>query len=233
MKLPFTLGNKLYQQSFWLYKPLYYHYKRYSDQDKIALLRNQIKPGMRVVDIGANIGFYTEMFGREVGATGMVYAFEPDKLNFSHLQKIAQNNIILENKAVGNSNERIKLYISDDMNVDHHTYDDGSGREYHEVQAVRIDDYLPDGTSVNVIKMDIQGYDYFAMLGMQETIKRADDLLLITEFWPYGLSKAGVDPNDFLELICELGMKYYTMDSDVLRPDDYDFEYYCDLICTK
>lgn len=233
MKLPFTLGNKLYQQSFWLYKPLYFHYKRYYDQDKIALLRSQIKPGMKVVDIGANIGFYTELFSRAVGSTGKVFAFEPDKTNFFHLQKVAQNNIILENKAVGNRNESIKLYVSDEMNVDHHTYDDGTGRQYHEIEAIRLDSYLPDDIDVNVIKMDIQGYDYYALQGMQDTIRRSHDLMLITEFWPYGLNKAGVDPNDFLELIRSLKLKYYVLDSDVLRPDNYEFEYYCDLICTK
>lgn len=233
MKLPFIIGNKLYQNSFGLYKPVYYLYKRYTDQNKIKLLRSHTKQGMKIVDIGANIGFYTELFSQMTGPSGQVWAFEPDKKNYHHLQKLTQNNIIVENKAVGNLNQLIRLYISDDMNVDHRTYDDGSGREFYEVESIRLDDYLNDQDQIDVIKIDIQGYDYCAMMGMQKTIKNSANLLLITEFWPHGLKKAGVEPCDFLELIQASGLKYHTLSNEVIQPDNLNFEYYCDLICTK
>jgi len=233
MKLPFSVGNHLYHKSFWLYKPLYYHYKRNSDRAKIALLQDYLKPNMNVVDIGANIGFYTELFSNAVGPGGRVIAFEPDRINFSHLQKLAQNNIVLENKAIGNTNQLIKLYLSEDLNVDHRTYDDGSGRKYNEVESVRLDDYLDDNQKIDLIKIDVQGYDFFAVQGMQKTIRFSENIMLITEFWPYGLKKAGIKSNDFLNLIKDCGLKYYLLDNDVLQPENFDQEYYCDLICSK
>ncbi len=56
------------------------------------LVQQIIKPGDIVLDIGANIGYYTLIFARCVGPTGHVYAFEPDPGSFALLQKNVQIN---------------------------------------------------------------------------------------------------------------------------------------------
>ncbi len=79
-------------------------------------------------------------------------------------------NTVLNNKSVGRKTERIKFYTSNQLNVDHRTYrPEKFGRE-SEVDALSIDDHLGDDTKVDFIKMDIQGFEMQAILGMQKTL---------------------------------------------------------------
>ena len=57
-----------------------------------SLLSAEIRPGMRIVDVGANIGYYTLLFSKLTGASGHVFAFEPEPENFGLLQRnLARN----------------------------------------------------------------------------------------------------------------------------------------------
>src|SRR5688572_13621160 len=51
------------------------------------LFRELIRPGMVVVDVGANIGYFSLLASTLVGPTGRVYAFEPDPVNCALLRK--------------------------------------------------------------------------------------------------------------------------------------------------
>ncbi|NTW21958.1 FkbM family methyltransferase [Candidatus Falkowbacteria bacterium] len=232
----FKLANRLFSIQ-WLYKPLYFMYKRFSDRDKIAFLRDKINPGMTVVDIGANIGFYTILLSKLVGKTGKVYAFEPEKRNFDLLKKYAAglDNVVLIDKAVGEKTGKIKLYKSKDLNVDHQTYDIGEGRTIEEIDCVAIDDFLADQPKVDFIKIDIQGYDFFAIKGMAK-ILAGNSLSIIGEFWPYGLEKAGVAPEEYLDFLKSLGYRLTEFGSD----KDFTYEikgdpklYYLDYLAIK
>lgn len=201
--LKFRIGNMIYKKAYFIYQPLYFFYKCVSDRKKIAILKKIIKPGMKVLDIGANIGFYSMMFSKLVGETGSVYAFEPDKENFRHLKRntIGLKNLSINKIAVSNKSGKIKLYISKDLNVDHNTYDNGEKRESVEVGTTSLDDFFNNNEIINFIKIDIQGYDYFAILGGEKVIGRSKKIKILSELWPYGLSKAGVQPSVYLDLL--------------------------------
>src|SRR5204863_10011104 len=57
------------------------------DKGQTELFKSLIKPGMVIVDIGANIGYYTCLAARMLNGTGHVYAFEPDAKNFDFLSR--------------------------------------------------------------------------------------------------------------------------------------------------
>ena len=92
------------------------------------LILKQTKKGDVVVDVGANIGYYTILLADKVGKNGKVYAFEPDKLNFEILVKnIKANNlknVIAVNAAVGRKNETKVLYKSEENLGDHKLFND-------------------------------------------------------------------------------------------------------------
>ncbi len=207
--LAYKSGNILYRYAFPIYKPLYFRYKKKSDKKKIKRLKQFIKPGMTILDIGANIGFYTKLFAEIVGENGKVYAFEPEEINFKRLKKITSKytNVSIEQAAVGKESGIIKLYHSKDLNVDHQTYDTGENRRTSEIRSIALDDYFANGEKIDFIKIDIQGYDYFAISGMRNTIARSDNLLIFGEFWPYGLNKAGINYQDYINVLEKSGLK--------------------------
>ena len=217
-------GNMLYKYAFPVYKPLYFRYKKKSDKKKIEHLKQIIKPGMTIVDIGANIGFYTILFAELVGENGKVYAFEPENINFKRLKKNVSkyNNVFIENAAVGKESGNIKLYHSKDLNVDHQTYDSGENRTISEIRSIALDDYFSKGEKIDFLKIDIQGYDYFAIAGMKNTIARSDKLMIFGEFWPYGLNKAGVHYSDYISLLKKLGIdpEFFCSDEDISKFDE-------------
>lgn len=178
------------------------------------LVNTQIRKGDIVLDIGANIGYYTLIFARLVGEQGKVFAFEPDPTNFSLLQKNVEingyKNVELVQEAVSNKTGKLRLYLSEDNKGDHRIYDSHDDRESIEIEATRLDDYFRnyDGV-VDFIKMDIQGAEAGAVQGMCDLLTKQKDVRLVTEFWPIGLKRSGVEPDEYLKLLLELGFRLY------------------------
>jgi FkbM family methyltransferase len=202
---------------------MYSVFKNKQDAFEIELLKKHIKKGDTVLDIGANIGFYATILSNIVGEKGKIHCFEPDATNFSHLQKTVSSykNIIINNKAVGPKTEKIKIYTSKELNVDHRTYKPEEYDEEIEIDAVNIDDYLK-STKVDFIKMDIQGFEMEAMKGMKETLKNNPDIKMISEFWPYGLKKAGSSLRDYFVLLKELNFKIEILRDNKLETLDLE-----------
>jgi FkbM family methyltransferase len=232
MQRLFTWFNYLYTGCFPLYRLIYFLYKRWSDRDKIRLIKNHVRKGMSVLDIGANIGFYTSLLSDLVGESGMVYAFEPDENNYRRLTQTTRGrkNVLTIQSACGEKKGTLYLYQSPDMNVDHQTYDSGESRHKIEVRVLSIDDFLKDKNQhPGFIKIDVQGYDCFAFHGMIKTVANAPDVLLIGELWPYGLKKAGADTDTYLNLIRRAGFEirlfsHHTTD-DLSRFEEDKFFY--------
>jgi FkbM family methyltransferase len=154
-----------------------------------------------------------------VGPTGRIYAFEPDPENFKILsQNVALNgykNVELINKAVSHETGEKKLFLSHDNMGDHRLYDSADGRPSRAVSTIRLDDYFSSVAGpVDFIKMDIQGAEYWALSGADELLKRSPNVILITEFWPVGLQRAGVDPRTYLDRMAELGFKTFEVNED-------------------
>ena len=175
---------------------------------------DNVKPGDIIVDIGANIGYYTLYFAKKVTNQGHVYAFEPDPVNFELLNKNIEinkyKNITAINKAVSNTNEIIKLYICNENRGDHRTYDSHEGRDFVEINAAHLDDYFSDSErQIDLIKMDIQGAEFKAVQGMAGILKKSRNVKLVIEFWPYGLALAGADAKDLYSLLEELGFSIF------------------------
>lgn len=220
MSLSIKLGNFLYKNAFWLYRPMYAAFKGRQDQFEIELLKKHIKSGDVVLDIGANIGFYAALISQLVGEKGKVHCFEPDSTNFKHLQDhcIRISNLVLNNTAVGPKTEKLKIYTSKNLNVDHRTYEPEDYDAVMEIHAVSIDDYLNGKEQeVHLIKMDIQGFEMQAVQGMQETLKNNPGLKIISEFWPYGLRKAGSSALAYFEFLTQNGFSVQLLKNKTLE----------------
>lgn len=174
------------------------------------LTLKEVKAGDVVVDVGANIGYYTLLFARLVGPQGHVFAFEPDPHNFELLRRnVLQNNyqnVTLVPCAVADQAGSVRLFRNEGNRGDHRIYESSEDRESIEVPTVSLDDYFRNAThSIDFVKMDIQGAEAKALRGMRQLLKRHHAVRLMTEFWPRGLKLCGDDGRKFLDELRTLG----------------------------
>ena len=113
---------------------------------EIEFLKQIIKNGDTVLDLGANIGVYTLIFAKLVGKSGHVFAFEPDPTNFEILSKnVVENkheNVTLVQKAVSEKNDKIKLFVSKRNHASHRIFDSEEKRNSIGVDVTTLDTYF-------------------------------------------------------------------------------------------
>lgn len=148
------------------------------DIQEIDALKRIVKPGSIVLDIGANVGFYSLTFSEAVGQAGLVYAFEPMPHNCQKIETaIAQNhitNIHLHPVAVGNASGQLTLYVSpsNEGNTGAASVVVGTlDRTIPvEVEVVVLDDLLAAAgvARIDFIKIDIEGFELEALQGLEK-----------------------------------------------------------------
>jgi FkbM family methyltransferase len=180
------------------------------------LIHRLVKPGDTVVDVGANIGYYTLQLARLVGPAGRVFAFEPEPRNFDLLRRnVWENdydNVTLVQAAVAARPERLRLYLNPENRGDHRLQET-AGREAVEVEGISLDDYFRGSAGrLDLVKIDVQGAEGSAFEGMRGLVAAGRVSRIITEFWPRGLSQAGCDPRDFLECCIREGFRVREID---------------------
>lgn len=204
---------------FPVYNIVYPVFKNRQDANEIAFLKKSIRPGFQILDIGANIGFYTKILSASTGANGKVHSFEPDSVNFRHLQGNTRHlqNVVLNQRAVSDKTSSLKMYKSKDLNVDHRTYPVGEYESIENIEAVSVDDYVNGQFRVDLIKMDIQGFEVSALKGMEQTIRNNPDIIMLLELWPYGLHAAGSSVGELYSVVQGLGLHIQFLENGQLN----------------
>ena len=189
------------------------------EKNETNFVKDSVNKGDIVIDIGANIGYYTLMFAKLVGDTGKIYAFEPDPKNFSILEKNIQvngyNNIILEKKAVSNKLGKSTFYVSENS----------AGSSMHKpnnvvdqiyVDLITLDNYFEvNSITPDFIKIDIEGYELNALKGMESILQSSDKTKIMIEYNPLTKKEFNSDPMDNLTFLSELGFKFKDLNSSV------------------
>jgi len=180
------------------------------EEFETELFKKEIKESDIILDIGANIGYFTLIFAQIVGNHGKVFAFEPDPTNFALLKKNVEingyENIVLINKAVSNKSGKLKLFLSDDNRGDHRIYDSYDGRNFVEIESIKLDDFFNDyNGKIDFVKMDVQGAEFLVVQGMLNLLNKNKNMKIISEYWPMGLKRSGAIPEEYLLLLLDLG----------------------------
>ena len=190
------------------------------EKAETRFFQSACRDGMTFLDVGANLGYYTALAARAVGPNGRVLAVEPDPDSFGYLeQTIAANavgNVEAFPVAASDAPATLPLYISTDNRGDNRLYASGEDRPQVEVTARPLDALLRENKidTVDLIKIDVQGYEPKVIAGLRETIAASPNLTLLTEFWPQGIDEAGEDANEFLQTLRELGLTLHELQPD-------------------
>ena len=186
------------------------------------ILKYFLKENSIYVDIGANVGYYT-LLAASIAKKGQVFSFEPYNLNFELLEKnIVANNLVNVQTfqyVVSNENTFIDVFLSGANKGNIRLFkDDLEGyMEEHQsnklVKSVTLDTLLDGSINPDIIKMDIQGGEMFALEGMKKIIQNTNELVLFTEFWPEAITLNNISPSDFLQSLHNLNFEIYDMDT--------------------
>jgi len=179
------------------------------------IVKKIIKTGDVVFDIGANIGYYTLIFAKLVSNSGVVFSFEPEPTNYELLKKNVtineHTNVKLYSKAVSNLNQTQKLFLDKKNKGGHSLIDKIDDRESIAIESIRIDDHFKN-KKIDFIKIDIEGFEFEAIKGMSELLKKLSTVKIMTEFNPYLLEKSEIQPEEYLKLLKNLGFTIYNLD---------------------
>ncbi len=186
------------------------------DAFALKMVRRLVRFDDVVLDVGANIGYFTLVLAESVGGNGRVFAFEPDSDNCRILRKNLSVNgydrVTVEPKAVSDGDGKANLYLSL-RSCGHHSLF-GADQEGGSVavETVSLDSYFPAGSRVDFIKMDIEGAEVSALEGMTRVLSDNPQLILLGEFYPAALSRAATSPCAYLDLLITQGFILYHVD---------------------
>ncbi len=136
---------------------------------KLGIMKNR-----GVIQAGGHCGVYPLMF---TGFFDMVFTFEPNALSFHCLVNNCQGeNIIKMNVALGKNPGRVKSFTVAPNNTGMNQVKD-SGDDIYYVPMIALDSLAL--TDIDLIELDLEGYEYDALLGAKETIERNKPVLII------------------------------------------------------
>jgi len=180
------------------------------------IIRDNIKEGDIVIDIGANIGYYTLIFAQLVGASGKVFAFEPEPKNFEILKKNIEvnnyQNIIAEQKIVSDESGMVKLFIAEQGIVGHRIQQKTDSQKFIEVESIILDNYLKNlnlSEKINFIKIDVEGAEVKVLEGSKIMIEKSDQLKIFTEFNREDIKKYDYNPEYLLSFLIKNKFNFF------------------------
>lgn len=184
--------------------------------DFLPVFRSFLQPQSVVLDIGANFGLYTATSASLTKHRGRVYSFEANPHTFELLKRtlyanrLAQNpNVIAVNALVGEKRGRGTLYYLPQFLGGATMSDIGHWDEAKrsiELDMITIDEFLPDGLAVDLVKIDVEGHEPFVIRGMQKTIQRSPSIRIFIEFVEAFLTHT-VNAGEFAAEIEGLGLR--------------------------
>jgi len=212
------------------------------ENSTVKAYRRLIKNGDYVIDIGANIGAHTLQFADLVGDSGRVIAFEPTDYAFSKLQtniglnprlsaRIIANQIMLAENESESKDSLPELYSSWPLIPGGVVHPDHWGKKMTTLTAklTTLDSYIHDHDihKVDVVKMDVDGYEYSVLKGSISMIRKFCPVFVM-ELCPYLLEEAGHDIGEILAIFESVNYQMRDIVSGRLLPSNR--ERLCSLI---
>lgn len=182
------------------------------EEHETRLFRAHLAPGTRVLDLGANVGWYSAL---AVLAGCEVHAFEPVpaiaevcRRNLDRARRAGPGRAVLHECAAGAQPGKARIALGASNRGDNRVLDAGAQRPEDmgagslvEIRVERVDDLAPG--PARVVKIDTQGSEWLALQGMRGVLAASREIALLLEFWPYALR--GASPEELLRFLAREG----------------------------
>jgi FkbM family methyltransferase len=185
--------------------------------DHYKMLQEILEPGMKILDIGANIGYYAVMESKVIGASGKITAIEPMLPNIEMLKRNIElnsvSNIDVIHGAVSASTGTGQMYMSTHSNL-HTFHRDGSAADYLESTTVDVptmtlrDAAEHAGNDAELIRMDVEGHEVEILGQLADLVK--DNVITPRVIFETHLSRYKSE-NDFVPVLGALFDLGYTV----------------------
>ncbi len=179
------------------------------------LIQKLLRPGETFVDIGANIGMHTLAAAAAMQARGRVIAFEPHPMTHDLLRKsLVLNGFagMTDTHQVAASNRSGRLPLHLGATCGHHSLypfeDADQTATTIDVPLARIDDMIDASTSVDLIKIDVEGAELDVIEGAAATIGRNADVGIIVEFGHSHVRRTGRSTGAWLGVLQKFGLEF-------------------------
>lgn len=188
--------------------------------DENWFFRQFARPGLRFVDVGANVGYFS-LLAAALCPDAHITAFEPHpvlvevlRLNLWHnkvsaavvpIALTAGERTVTLSSAPTNPGDTRALAAN------------AGGHATTVVPSAQFDQVFPDA-AVDLIKIDVQGYEADVLTGMVGALERNPKVTIVAEFWPTGIRERGSDPRAVLDLYRELGLSVTLLATNRLTP---------------
>ncbi|MBU1935138.1 FkbM family methyltransferase, partial [Patescibacteria group bacterium] len=181
-----------------------------------GVLIELLRPGSVFMDIGANIGYFSLLAASIVGKEGKVISFEPNMQNvqllYASLLENGFTNVLVFPFAVSDTQQILKIKSMCSNGILERS---SVGREnVQSTQSIIVDNLLQNEHKIDVVKIDIEGHEPFALKSMKRLLQQHHPTIL-TEFSPWHIKRqAKIEPEDYLKQIVNYGYSLAIISED-------------------
>lgn len=187
----------------------------YYEQLELMVYQRLAEASSVIADVGANIGLYSCVGAASTGDASRTFAFEPAPDNLEFLARnVAQNGlegrVVIIGEAVSDAPGQARFHLSD--GIGNHSLaanNAGSGRHV-DVPVTTIDRYFA-GERVDILKVDVEGFDVHVLRGARETL-RAHKPAVFVELLTVRLEESGDTPSDLIDELTSVYEHVFVID---------------------
>ncbi|MGA1869109.1 MAG: FkbM family methyltransferase [bacterium] len=201
------------------------------EKEVTEFILSRIKPGFIVLDIGADIGYYTLLFAKLVGPSGHVVSFEPIPKAKWYLDKNIEinkfNNVTSHSFALFDK----KGYVC--LEDPFHTSKINPSKQNISSNDIRVEMKVFDEcaaemgiTQVNLVKIDVEGAELNILRGMRNTLQEQHPALLV-EVHPQQIQTFNFSAPDIIDFLSELNYQIEPVDKPAINFDQGNITIFC------
>ncbi|HEY3215177.1 MAG TPA: FkbM family methyltransferase [Candidatus Eisenbacteria bacterium] len=189
-------------------------------------VRKLLRPSMTVIEVGANVGYYSMLAAWLVERTGRVYSFEANPHLARLLRQGAEINgfsdrLTVIEKAAWSSTGTVDFHLLEEHmgSSSASTAIDRTAQSFHDrtekitVDAVALDGAFPAGTRVDLLKIDAEGAEGHVLRGGHRLLQENPEVRVVMEFYPSNFPDPG-EAGEVLDQLTSLGFQWGKIEVD-------------------